>query len=301
MSEPLVSIGIPTFNRAWKLARAAQSALGQTCRNIELIISDNDSSDQTETLCRSLAEADSRIRYFRQRSNIGPVANFDFVRRQAAGRFFMWLSDDDWLDADYVARCAATLAAEPDCTLVAGLPRYYEHDQYVKDDIPLNLFGRSGTRRMLRHYYVVVCCGAFYGLMRHEHARMIALRKVVGCDWLLVGALAFLGRVRTLGNVHIHRQLTGLSRSYAGNARAVSGSNFQARHPHLSTALAAGADVLSSPVYARCGQAGRIALAVAAWATLYLPRTRPAKWLFRLRRRFLGLQRSAAAREAADG
>ena len=77
MSEPLISVGIPTFNRAAQLARAAGSVLSQTHANLELVISDNASADETESLCRALCESDPRVRYLRQPLNRGPTANFN--------------------------------------------------------------------------------------------------------------------------------------------------------------------------------------------------------------------------------
>src|SRR5262245_14062805 len=97
-SQPLVSIGLPTYNRASMLPRAIESVLAQTHANIELVLSDNASTDETETICREAQARDPRINYIRQAVNIGLIANFKFVLREARGAFFMWLSDDDWLE-----------------------------------------------------------------------------------------------------------------------------------------------------------------------------------------------------------
>ena len=59
----VVSIGLPTFNRASSLRKAIDSALSQDYRNIELVISDNDSSDGTQVLCEEYALRDNRVRY----------------------------------------------------------------------------------------------------------------------------------------------------------------------------------------------------------------------------------------------
>lgn len=65
--EKLVSIGLPTFNRSKSLERALDSLLAQTYVNFELIISDNASTDSTESICREYARKDKRIKYFRQK------------------------------------------------------------------------------------------------------------------------------------------------------------------------------------------------------------------------------------------
>ena len=59
-----VSIGIPVYNGERFLAQTLDSILGQTCRNFEIIISDNASDDNTEAICRNYTDIDSRIRYY---------------------------------------------------------------------------------------------------------------------------------------------------------------------------------------------------------------------------------------------
>lgn len=104
MNSPLVSIGIPTFNRAdGFLIDAIKSATGQTYSNIEIIIGDNCSEDHTESLVQSIG--DPRIRYFRHDQNIGPENNFNFCLNQAKGAYFLLLHDDDLIDKDYIETC----------------------------------------------------------------------------------------------------------------------------------------------------------------------------------------------------
>jgi glycosyltransferase involved in cell wall biosynthesis len=101
---PLVSIGIPTYNRAGSyLKQAIESARSQTYPNIEIIISDNCSSDDTEEVVGSFS--DSRIRYYRQEINIGPNNNFNFCLNQARGDYFLLFQDDDLIDDDFIECC----------------------------------------------------------------------------------------------------------------------------------------------------------------------------------------------------
>src|ERR1700687_633000 len=109
-SQPLVSIGLPTYNRAVGLGRAIESVLAQDYRNIELIVSDNASTDETERLCTEYCRRDSRVRYLRQETNRGAISNFRAVVAHAQGEFFMWLGDDDWLDQGYLSECLRIIA-----------------------------------------------------------------------------------------------------------------------------------------------------------------------------------------------
>lgn len=85
--KPLVSIGIPTYNRAASLRRAIESALAQDYVNLEVVISYNASTDETQAVCEGFARKDSRIRYIRQVTNHGAVANFRNALSQPKGEF----------------------------------------------------------------------------------------------------------------------------------------------------------------------------------------------------------------------
>lgn len=108
-SIPLVTIGIPTYNRAGSyLPKSLESALGQTYDNLEIIVSDNCSPDNTESVVRSYK--DPRIRYQRHLTPLKPHENADYCVETANGKYFLLLHDDDLIDADFVALCV--LAAE---------------------------------------------------------------------------------------------------------------------------------------------------------------------------------------------
>lgn len=101
---PFVSIGIPTFNRANSyLKQSLPSALHQIYPNVEIIVSDNCSTDNTGDYVRSFS--DPRIRYFRQSENIGPNNNANFCLSEAKGHYFFLLHDDDLIDADFIVTC----------------------------------------------------------------------------------------------------------------------------------------------------------------------------------------------------
>ena len=101
-SKKLVSIGLPTYNRDSLLREALNSLLKQTYTNFELIISDNASTDSTEEICKKYANKDSRIKYIRQKKNIGPINNFNFVFKEAKGDYFMWAPDDDLWEPEFI-------------------------------------------------------------------------------------------------------------------------------------------------------------------------------------------------------
>src|SRR5258708_7801685 len=99
-SHPLVSIGLPTYNGEKRIVSTLKSILNQNYPNLEVIISDNCSSDNTETVCSELSKINQAVHYFRQKENIGIIPNFKFVLSKASGDFFMWIADDDSLEPD---------------------------------------------------------------------------------------------------------------------------------------------------------------------------------------------------------
>jgi glycosyltransferase involved in cell wall biosynthesis len=100
--SPLVSIGIPVYNGEKTIDTCIKSVLNQTYGNIEIIISDNCSSDSTAAICRDFANLDSRITLVVQDENIGPASNFDFVLSRSTGTYFMWLAADDFKSQDFI-------------------------------------------------------------------------------------------------------------------------------------------------------------------------------------------------------
>src|SRR3954453_19067572 len=124
MSAPLVTIAIPTYNRAHELRRAIGSARGQTHRHLEILVCDNASADETEAIVGELQAEDQRLRYVRRPRNVGPVENFNAALADARGDYVALLADDDWIDADYVERCLAVLRADSRVAIAAGRSRY---------------------------------------------------------------------------------------------------------------------------------------------------------------------------------
>ena len=103
---PLVSIGIPTLNRAESYFREAlESALNQDYANLEIIISDNCSDDGTEDLVEKFRREDNRIKYHRHKERISLNDNFNFCIKKASGKYFLLLHDDDLIDNDHISSC----------------------------------------------------------------------------------------------------------------------------------------------------------------------------------------------------
>src|SRR3546814_10373744 len=80
-ASPMVSVGIPTFNRPVSLNKTLDNIRKQSYKNLEIIVSDNSSDDlRVGKIIKEHALYDNRIKSFRKDENIGEVANFEFVQ-----------------------------------------------------------------------------------------------------------------------------------------------------------------------------------------------------------------------------
>ncbi len=152
-SAPLVSVVIPTYNRAKVIERALVTAFAQTYRNLEIIIVDDGSTDNTAAV---LAPYMDRIRYIYQ-ENQGASGARNHGIREARGKYIAFLdSDDEWLPAK-LERQIAFMESHPDLTFVACLGTdekrtysgYEDHDkQFLK--FILEPFTQNMTRYVVR-------------------------------------------------------------------------------------------------------------------------------------------------------
>ena len=164
----LVSIGMPTYNRAGLLPRALDALLNQTHKNIELIISDDGSTDDTEKVCEEYAARDPRVRYIRHPENIGHVTNFVFVLKEARGDYFMWAADDDRWDARFIEKLLGALRQNPQHRLAMSSYQRIFTDGEMHDSVVFSgaadlcnfsnfaLYRKMAQREAIHH--------AFYGI-----------------------------------------------------------------------------------------------------------------------------------------
>lgn len=121
---PLVSVVIPAWNRASMIEAAIDSACRQSVRDIEIIVMDNASTDDTEQVARRMAAGDPRVQVHRNASNVGPVRNWIEGIRRARAPFVKILFSDDLIDPRFIERMLPPLL-EPEvafsfCPAVVG-------------------------------------------------------------------------------------------------------------------------------------------------------------------------------------
>lgn len=187
----LVSVGLPVRNGGAALSNAIEGLLAQTYGHLEIVISDNASTDDTEQICRAFAARDPRIRYVRQPAVIPVMQNFRFAFEQTHGDFFMFASHDDLRSANYVETLVAAFREHPEASLAAsdfvGFDNYdtvYQQPLMPHDFETVGLGLVARLRKQTR-----VGCEHVYGLINARHMRGYSWREDVGWD---VPFLAFL-------------------------------------------------------------------------------------------------------------
>jgi glycosyltransferase involved in cell wall biosynthesis len=296
--EPVVTIALPTYQRDEQLGRAIESVLAQDYGSIDLIISDNASTDGTRALCERYAQDHSSIRYIRQPANVGPTPNFESVRHLSTGEYFAFLGDDDWLEPDYVSACVEALEADHSYSLVAGRTLFHRPDGVEPEPRPMNIDDGDGEARVLRFCREVNANGVFYGVVPGAiDRRAPALRNVQGGDMVHVMALAYLGKIRTLETTKSHRTVGGMTVSLANVAATLGLGWFQATAPQVAIAYWVFRDLaFDSPLYAELGGARRVWLGMRGGGIIF------GRWVPPAAVKFARLQlRRAARRWALSG
>jgi glycosyltransferase involved in cell wall biosynthesis len=257
-NDALVTIAVPTFNRATELARCLESAREQSYSAVEIIVCDNASTDDTERVVLQTLDGHPRARYLRHDTNLGAFANFRAGLDAATGDYFMWLADDDWLDPDYVSSCVEALRDDAHAVLANGDSVYSGDGREAVREPGLSLTQPSPARRVLGYYTWVGRNAAFYGVSTTSARRSATFDESLGSDWLHVAELAAIGTVQSVHST-IHR-------STAGQTAAFDRSFRHFAHP---IAKSVRTDIRTAAAFSRLGPAKRRALAIACAGVVY--------------------------------
>lgn len=120
MDSLLVTICLPTYNRAVLLRESLRTICAQDYVPLEILISDDASTDETEQVCRRLAKTDPRVRYVRQPSRLGLYPNHNFCLNESRGEFVCLFHDDDQHHPQLISESVAFLLRHPEVGLVCS-------------------------------------------------------------------------------------------------------------------------------------------------------------------------------------
>jgi glycosyltransferase involved in cell wall biosynthesis len=244
-SQSLVSIAVPVYNGENYLKLALKSIEQQTYSNIEILISDNGSTDQTASICEDFSRNNPRVKYFRQTQNIGAIDNFNFLVGVAQGEFFKWASHDDVCDPTYIQRCVEALESAPDSVLCHSDSDMINADgSSILEALPMNnqyvVFNERGERRWAGHprmhhshnrpskRYAGVLLGTRWGVDSYGLFRLSVLKqsgllpRVYGAEKVLLGEIAILGKLYQIPEILFKQRIHVESSGYKTDANSQS-------------------------------------------------------------------------------
>jgi glycosyltransferase involved in cell wall biosynthesis len=199
-----VSIGVPVYNGQKYIRFTLDSLVSQTFSDLEIIVTDNCSTDSTPQIVEEYSARDPRVRYVCNETNIGPARNYKVSLDLARGEYFKWNPADDVCAPQFLERCVKVL--DEDKSVVVAYPRtnvidtdgkvtypyIYEHDF---DDEKAHV--RLG--RIVNVDHKIHGAHELYGLMRTEQLRKTGgMRTHVRGDSVLLARLLLLGRFRRI-------------------------------------------------------------------------------------------------------
>jgi glycosyltransferase involved in cell wall biosynthesis len=213
---PAVSIGLPVYNGERYLKVAIESILGQTFGDLELIISDNASTDATQDICEQFTRLDSRVSYIRHPHNVGVTLNFNGVVGHARAPLFKWASADDLIEPDLLERCVDVLAHDASVVLVHSRTRFIDADglETPREDSPLHLMENLPSERLQGLWERLRYCNAQYGVMRIEALRTMPLfGSFIGSDLCFLAELCLHGKFYEIDAPLLLRRIHGRAAS----------------------------------------------------------------------------------------
>ncbi|MDY6793326.1 MAG: glycosyltransferase family 2 protein [Thermodesulfobacteriota bacterium] len=226
--NPLVSIGFPVYNGSRFMRHALDSLLTQTYEDIEIVIADNASIDETQEICTAYAKKDSRIRYFRNEENMGAVWNYNHVFELSSAKFFMWASCDDYWDPIYIETCLQSITASSKMILAGTICQGVHPDtnRIRLIDAGITTVGMRPFNRF-KHYKSIIhrgkhIGGIFYGLYRSsELKKVMPIKKLIAADHFIIADLALRGEFVTVPKALFFKRWGGASRNFKKSAAAI--------------------------------------------------------------------------------
>ncbi len=223
---PLVSVILPTYNRAYIIAEAVKSILSQTYSNWELLIVDDGSADETEEVIRRIR--DKRIKYY-YKANAGPCAARNYGISKAKGQWITYLDSDDILLPECLETMVSSLGEHPDA--VFAIPRgkrsldLYENGKLIQtiddsDDMPQAFTVKDMFMRNARF----ACLGFFH--LKRLYEEGLTWDEQIGSmeDWEF---MLTIGEKYPDGFLYVAEVLYDYHQRFGGDGRC-SSSNYEA-------------------------------------------------------------------------
>lgn len=216
--RPLVSIGMPVKNgfkvnskESINLEKSLNSILNQSYTNLEIVISNDCSNDQTKIYLEKISKIDKRIKLFNQKDSLGLGPNFDFVLKKSTGKYFKWNAQDDLISSDYIENNLNFLENNPNY-ICSSSKFFYENkiDNFLEYNLDGRLFERIKNFFKIRHN----SHNLTHSLIKKEFVLKAIdfSNDYWAIDWIFGLNLLIMGKFRTIKNGTVIFGTDGMSR-----------------------------------------------------------------------------------------
>jgi glycosyltransferase domain-containing protein len=212
-TNPLVSVGMPAYNRSESLVNAIECIINQTYKNLEIIISDNASTtNEIENIVKRYMKHDKRIFYTKQKKNIGAERNFQYIINKASGKYFLMAADDDVRSLDFIEKNIVFLEKNTDYIAATSPSRFENRDfnEYSMGDGSIESFDKHDrVNAFLSRWHANA---RFYSLVRRDQIqKAYTVNNFLGGDWMVVLRLLMLGKFKRIDSGEVILGRGGIS------------------------------------------------------------------------------------------
>lgn len=201
MINPAVTIGVPVYNEEKYILKTLDSLHRQTYQNIQVIVSNNGSTDSSRQIIESFAKQDSRFSVWEQKNILNPVDHMLHLLKSADTPYFMWLGGHDMISEGYVEHCVTQLEKYPQCSLASGRIHWQReiNGPYMDCNEALNTLHMPPRMAMLTWLWSFFSCFQFYAVYRTKIIKQVGIPSFYSpdiamiADVLLRGGAVFCG------------------------------------------------------------------------------------------------------------
>ena len=192
-----VSICIPVYNAAKTMSRCLESVVKQNFDDYEIIISDNNSTDNSFNICNFYNKKYKRIKLFKQKKKIPVYSNFKFLLKKAKGKYIMWIASHHQISKNFLLNNSKNLDNNHDFVASMGIDYFIKNK---KKEIHKQKFGFQNNSYNNIKLFLKKCWrthGLFYSLIRRENLFKSSkfLKPYLASDWIFMLSLINNGKV----------------------------------------------------------------------------------------------------------
>jgi glycosyltransferase involved in cell wall biosynthesis len=204
----LVTIGIPVYNEEKYLEQTIESAINQDFKDIDIVISDNGSTDRSAEIIKKYCSIDSRIKPIYKERNMGLSANYLSLLDNTRSKYFVMLGAHDLFLPNYIGEAVAFLESTPDYVMVYPQSKLVDGNDEVLGytDSDIDTRGLNVQKRMKKIAANLSWCTCIHGVFRTDTLKELPIRQIRGADHLLLFAAAYHGHIHFMDMLGILRR-----------------------------------------------------------------------------------------------